>query len=314
MRFLVGYAADAEGRDALALGSWLAREYNADIVIAYVVPDDFPVATHAGGSASFPPEFRDRVQAWLDEAQAWCVTTYEVTARTRIVPSPSAAGGLVEVALDEDASLLVLGPSRHSTGRHFSIGTVTGRLIHSSPVPLAMAPPGFVAAPGDPVTRVWCGYAGSIESRAALKAAEQLARRLGAPLRLANIVSDHVRWPRGLADVERVVERHVATAERVLEQGMQEVAPDLSVDSVVLEGDDVEELVSSLDPDPHNIVVLGSSPAGPGERVFFGSTASRLLRATPWPVIAVPQEGRGASLEHTGPLAVVSSTGEEGLR
>lgn len=318
MRYLVGYAADDHGREALELGAWLAGRHGAELTIGYAVPEEFPIASRADARSSFPPEFHERVRGWLDEAVRWLAAERAVTAEPRMVAAPSAARGLVALAEEVGAGMIVLGSSRTSPLRHFSVGTVSGQLLHSSPLALALAPRGLALSVAQPVRRVWCGQAGTARSHEALTAAVQLARRAQAPLRLVTFVVPDGVWHLPRADAEQVVTRHRERAEQLLAEAAKaaraQLGPDGELDTMVAEGTDVDAAFAQLAPDrpgrDGDLLVLGSSDAGQLERVFFGGTASRLLRHCPWPVVAVPRGGSAAALDITGRFAPVNVDSE----
>lgn len=295
MRYIVGYAADDHGQEALELASWLATRLGAELTVAYIVPAHVHIATYADLRSPFPTEFRTQVESWLERAQGWIDTHTQVRAETRIVAASSPARGLVELAQELDAGLIVLGSSRSSRGRHFGVGTVSGQLLHFSPIPLALAPRGYTVEADAPLTRVWCGYVDTEQSREALVSARRLAARLESPLRLVNFVV-----PDGLGnlrsqDVEPIVARHRAEAEEQLRKGLAdpafEIGSELDVDQVIAEATSLDEAFDELDDGTQQLIVLGSSATGQVARVFLGGTASRLLRTTPWPVIAIPRGG-----------------------
>jgi universal stress protein family protein len=47
--------------------------------------------------------------------------------------------------------------------------------------------------------------------------------------------------------------------------------------------------IPSIEWEPGDILLIGSSDAGPAPRVFLGAHATKILRHTPVPVIAVPR-------------------------
>ena len=59
----------------------------------------------------------------------------------------SAPAGLLELAEEHDARMIVLGSSSPGAFGHVALGSVTDRLLHSSPVALALAPRGFRCKP-----------------------------------------------------------------------------------------------------------------------------------------------------------------------
>ena len=67
-----------------------------------------------------------------------------------------------------------------------SLGSVTSRLLHSSPIPVAIAPRGFRSRPDARVERVTAAFGGSEGADDLVVAAAAVAGRVGASLRLAS--------------------------------------------------------------------------------------------------------------------------------
>ena len=94
----------------------------------------------------------------------------------------SVSGGLIEAVADIDAEVLVLGSSANGGLGQVVVGSTADRMLHSSPVPVAIAPRGYREPSGGRLTRVtWVprhqgvggGFAGSA-----------LAAQLGVRLRV----------------------------------------------------------------------------------------------------------------------------------
>lgn len=307
MRFIVGYAADDQGQEALELGAWLAAQYDAVLTIAYVVPDDFPVATRVDARDSLPAEVRSQVEEWLERAGQWVAEHSDVRAETRLVPAASTARGLVGLAHQLDARLIVLGSSRGGKGQHFSIGTISGKLLYSSPVPLALAPRDYVYDRNRPKGQVWCGYVGSEHSEDALLVAAHVARQARVPLRLLTFEVDTPPARRSSADVEQIVIRkdEVDEVSAATQEAIAELTDaGLDVAAVVARGKNVKKAFKALERKDNaaDVLVIGSHDSGPLARFVLGSTASRILRRSPWPVIAVP----------SGAVDLIRTTGEGG--
>jgi nucleotide-binding universal stress UspA family protein len=295
MRYLVGYIADDAGREALALGAMLGAADDVDLTVCTVMPQTW------GGPSRTPTE-PGYTQLMRRQAEEWHAAARELLsaeAEFRVHFAPSAATGLVEVAEEVGAALIVLGSARSGVVRQFAMGSVTSQLLHSSPVPLALAREG--AEPGPAVRRVTCGCVSSEGS--ALDAAVQLCLRGGFPLRLVTfLVSDH---PLGrLAGDDVAHERSLADARETLAEAVASMPIELEVETAVAEGDDVPQAFDSLDWADGDLLVIGSSTAGPVARVFVGDMSSRLLRHAPVPVLVVPREAEvrlEATAEHTLP-------------
>ena len=59
---------------------------------------------------------------------------------------------------------------------------------------------------------------------------------------------------------------------------------------VVASGTSWAEALSSVDWMPNELLVLGSSSAGTLRRVFLGTSATKIIRHSPVPVLVVPRD------------------------
>ena len=154
---VVGVAPDGSP-EALALAGMLARAAGEPVLPVSVVPSPW---------APSPARVDAEYQASLAEAARAVVGDGEV------VHARSVAAGLLEVAERESARAIVVG----------SFGSVSNRLLHSSHVPIALAPAGFACGDDCPVRRVTAAFGGSGEELVAIASRE--AARVGAALRVA---------------------------------------------------------------------------------------------------------------------------------
>jgi nucleotide-binding universal stress UspA family protein len=58
---------------------------------------------------------------------------------------------------------------------------------------------------------------------------------------------------------------------------------------IIGQGEDWEEALDDIEWAPGDLMVIGSSEAGPISRVFLGSRAAKIVMHTPVPVIAIPR-------------------------
>ena len=82
-------------------------------------------------------------------------------------PARSAPAGLQELAERHAAGMLVLGSSTAGVLGRVAFGSVAERLLHTSPVPVALAPRGFRAAPDGRGRRVTAAFGGAGRRRRA---------------------------------------------------------------------------------------------------------------------------------------------------
>ena len=178
MTMIVGYAPDERGKAALHLAGMLARSGDDDLVVASVVP-----APWIPGMAKVDAEYRE----YLDETAAEALKRArehlpgDVPATFVQHSSRSAPVGLLELAEEHGANVIVLGSSSHGPFGHIALGSVTDRLVHSSPVTLALAPRGYRCKPDQKVVRATAAYGGSVSADDLVVAAATVAAR-AAPL------------------------------------------------------------------------------------------------------------------------------------
>jgi nucleotide-binding universal stress UspA family protein len=178
-------------------------------------------------------------------------------------------------------------------------------MLHTSPVPVALAPRGYRPSSGARLRRVTCAFSGSTQSRSAFDAAVQLSRRHNVPLRLTTfVVRDRQMYPSEVGyDAEAMVaEQWRAQAREAQEGALATLQDDVVVEAGVVSGRDWEEALDSLEWEEGEVLVVGSSRLGPVARVFLGSNSTKIIRSSPVPVIVIPR-GAEVHLEDTGEIA-----------
>ncbi|WP_222192741.1 universal stress protein [Modestobacter italicus] len=299
MTVLLGWeAAEHGGGDdaALRLAAGLARAERSPVVVATVVPPD------AGGSIAsrVDREYRQWRAALTATRQAEALTGLRAAGvddvRTAVVPASSVPSGLVEAAGRYRARVLVLGAAAEAPAGRFAAGSVAERLLHSSPVPLALAPREW-SAPAAP-RRLTCAWAGTARSREALAAARGFADRWGVPIRLVTFVPERAAMlpsETGLRIEQVVSEEWAAQVQGSLDEVVAGwPGPGRARETLLARGAGWAGAIAAVPWEPGDVLVVGSSRVGPFTRVFVGSTATKILRATTVPVLVVPR-GAGGS-------------------
>lgn len=92
----------------------------------------------------------EQIAGWLEEALA--EVPEAITATARIVTGDSEAAALCETAETLGADLLVVGARKGGLFGRFQMGSAVNALLHSAPVPVALAPRGYSYQ--GPITRV----------------------------------------------------------------------------------------------------------------------------------------------------------------
>lgn len=291
MSILAGYPPEGRDRAVLNLAAMLARSAGDDLLVCTVVPAPwFP--SPARIDAEYQAYLDDVANQALDRARAELPA--DVSATFSMHRSRSAPSGLLEVAEQHDATMIVLGSASRGVFGHIALGSVTDWLLHSSAFPLALATRGFRSGPGSRVTRVTVGYGGS-ETDDLVVAAGIVAARMGATLRLASFA---VRPPpptttRFRVEEEGVVADWVADIAAAAQKAIQQ-AKDLHpvpdpLEVVIGYGEDWDEALDDIEWQEGDVLAVGSSSVGLAAQVFLGSRAGKIVRHSPVPVVVVPR-------------------------
>ena len=282
-RIVVGYTATDAGADAVALGTRLAAASSAALDLVLVLPgEDRSVITPP--DASYDRYLVTQAETWLAEASA--TVPAEVAHATHVRFADSFAEGLIAAAHEFEASLIVVGAANGGLrGRH-RLGTVANELLHSSDVPVALAPEGTRRTSVTGVSRVTAAIGTRPGASALLDESVRLVTATGAKLRLLSLVS--VDLP---ASVDTGVIRiaGAAHADDVLGKALDALPHGIDADVVVARGDSIEDAVAHLGWEPGELAVVGSSRLAQPRRLFLGSTAAKMLHELPVPMVVVPR-------------------------
>ncbi|MDR7183205.1 nucleotide-binding universal stress UspA family protein [Microbacterium trichothecenolyticum] len=280
-RVVVGYTATDAGADAVALGARLAAAMDAPLDLVLVLPaEDRSVITPP--DAGYDRFLVTQAEAWLAEAAAKIPDA--VTHASHVRFGDSFAEGLIAAAHELSASHIVVGAANGGLrGRH-RLGTVANELLHSSDVPVVLAPEGSRRLePSTGITRITAAIGTRPGADVLLEESVALAAATGAGLRLLSLAA--VDMPPSLEAMEFGA-RH---ADDVFVHVRAALPKDIETDAVVGLGDSVEDAVSHLSWEPGELAVVGSSRLARRRRLFLGSTAAKMLHELPVPMVVVPR-------------------------
>lgn len=286
MRFVVGYVPDRRGSEAVALGATLAggREIGLDVVV--VMPSDDPTYDMYSPDRRFQAALTDQAQEWLDGGLAQVPSG--VPAQGRVRHDDSITQGLIEAATDPDlgpeAEAIIVGASHRGLIGELLIGSVSGALLHSSPVPVAIAPSGYAGHPA--LTRITVALGEGKGADALFDVAVAAAAARGIPLRLMSLIAldqeDESREARLAAAREH--------ADELVEQARAQLPAECVVTGEVGTGRALEDCVTAMEFEESEIVMLGSGRLARKRRVFLSASAHRIVRALPVPMVVVPRD------------------------
>ena len=280
MTIVVGYDGRLEGRDAVALGTSLARALDEPLLVACVHQSP---ETALGLSAA-----ELRAQAERTAAEGAATAPAELERRHIAVLGRSAAQGLHDFAEEERPTALVVGSSHRGPLGRVIAGNVASRLFVGSACPVAVAPRGYARRPDTQLRSIGVGFDDSPESWNAVQRAAALGVAAGATLRVIHALQPVIAPPMAPEESERLTRELRAHRELALNRAAASVSKDLRAETTLLVGDPVlvleHEASRGLD-----LLVLGARGYGPLRRVLLGSVSTELVCHSPCPVLVVPR-------------------------
>ena len=290
---VLGLSHDRTENGNLELAALLARSSGRRLLVVCVVPDRWgPVGPGRAVDRDYHDFLLTQARESLDDASRH-LRELGVDAAYDVVSGRSIPAGLIEAAEREGGEVLVAGSSDDGPWGHIHLGSVTDRLLHSAPLPVAVAPRGYRAA-RDRVGRVTVALDCTPGSAAVLERAARVATAVQARLRVvAFAVRGRTMYPpRVGVDIEdRVLQQWREDARETLERAAAALPEEVrgTPELVVADGRGWADTLCETGWEAGEVLVLGSSAHQPLlERVFLGSTATRILRHSPVPVVVVP--------------------------
>ncbi|MGV0813235.1 universal stress protein [Mycolicibacterium boenickei] len=284
---VVGYLATPGGADALALAVRFARAVGAEVDICIVLPPD-PAPPGIGPKGGYAEMLAEQAQGWLDEARA--TVPDDVVAHTHLSFDESSADGLIREAQRLQAVGIVVGGAGGGLVGSYSLGSLVNELLHSAPVPVAVAPRGTRFSGVERVHEITCAIGERQGSDLLLDTAVRASRAAGVPLRLVSLVALDPTFGSLRGDDDAIREHALAHAQRTLDAAKAELPDDFPVTSTIVNGPSVEAAVDQLGWNDGDIIMVGSSRLSAPRRIFLGSTAAKMLRVLDVPMVVVPRD------------------------
>jgi nucleotide-binding universal stress UspA family protein len=284
MHLTVGYLATPTGDDGVGLAGALAKTFEATVDVVLVVREELPDG-HPG-RGEYQRLLIERGEEWVSRAVD-ALAARGVSAGSTVLVGESFAESLVSFAEEKSSDLIVVGGARDGFFGGHTIGPVTGSLLHSSPIPVALAPRGYGEDPDDAFTAVTAAVPTRPGDDNPLPFALTLASAGGLTIRMLSLVSAENLAEAGSA--REVRQLQVAAAEENLVVAARALPDAPDIESLVADGMTLESALKKLKWDDGDLLIVGSSRFAAPRRIFLGSTAARILAGVDVPVIVVPK-------------------------
>jgi nucleotide-binding universal stress UspA family protein len=288
MRYLVAYSADSGGRCALALGRLFGATGDVRLVVCTITPTTWGYPSAARVDAEYAEFLAGHAAKALDEARRLLGDDVDAEFVARAARTPT--DGILELVEELSAGMVVLGSGQGGPLGRFTVGSVTNKLLHGAPVPVALAPRGHRPSRRARLQRVSCGFVDPEYSAGALATAVELAQRHKVPLRLVTgLVRDRQMYPSLVGyHAERLVEEQWRSDAAGAQQAALAGLPaGVEASAEIVDGTSWEDALDAVHWEEGEILVIGSGRMGLG-RIFLGSNASRIIRSAPVPTMVAP--------------------------
>ncbi|WP_438353890.1 universal stress protein [Microbacterium sp. CJ88] len=298
MTYVVGYGPHESDGGAIELACQLARAIPERVVAVSVVPQSWGTPAAAGTDREFR-QWAGGVGAESAERAAGDLAAHpEVDGTAVWVHGRSVPQTLIEEAAARDARMLVVGSGSDARAGGIRLTSKTDRLMHSSTVPVAIAPRDYRSTSA--VSRVTVAFRDDDASWSLLSRVAEIAQRASARLRVVTFLMSPTRRP-VTSDVTHAETQVIDLWAGQAAQAQSEAKATLR--SLGFDDDDLElqiaggadwaAAVGSIEWDAGDVLVLGSSSSHRLAQVFLGSSASKIIRHAPVPVIIVPGSSVG---------------------
>jgi nucleotide-binding universal stress UspA family protein len=288
---VVGVEDSERSTDALALAQLLSGALAARLVLVHNQPRE--------GVQEFVEPENDQLLRSLSNsgfARVQDLLSNHHEPGFRVAHAVTPAGGLRQIAQEENAQLIVVGPSHRSGFARVRPGSVGDQLLSGARVahvPVAVAPRGYADARPS-LGRIASAFDGSLESRLALHWAARLAASNAGELRVITVHAPIAVAGLGFA-AQSVDPIRRGDLER--DQAVAIAALGGQVEGLVIDGKPAGVLVdASREAD---LLVMGSRGYGPLQAVLLGSVSHYVVHRASCPVVIYPRESstsiRGAA-------------------
>jgi nucleotide-binding universal stress UspA family protein len=288
----VGYLAGKGGTSPLYLAVEAAKTLKTPLAVVTVVPRPWMTpslgrvdAEYAEYAEQLAAKSAKQAQEFIDKLADGLEVSYHKVAHR------STSGGLLEAASELEPEVLILGSASDGSLGQVVIGSTADRLLHSSPVPMAISPRGYRGSKAGGLTRITAAYPGTPEALHVVERVAALGERLGVPMRVVTFaVRGRTMYPPevGLRAEDSILDQLAAHARETLAQLKTDGVVGNDVELDVVTGNGWDEALDAADWQDGDLLAIGTSPVGGIARVFLGSRGSKILRHSPVPVLVLP--------------------------
>lgn len=293
MTLVVGVHPAKDDLCALELAATLARSAEQDLFVVIVVPTPWSSPLAANTDPAYGEWATELGQQAVERVEHVLAESFpDVSAGAAWVGGTSVPGILIEQAEACNASLIVVGSGSAGPYGRIHVNSTAETLLHSSPISVAVATRGYRSDESGRIGRATLAFRGDETSRRIMKCTAELCAEVHASLRIVTfavhgkkLYAPHI----GSRTDDQVAAEWAEQSEAAQRAALadNDIAPD-DVECVVAQGSNWSQAIDALPWAPDDVLVVGSSQTRGLSRLFLGSTATKIARNSPVPVIVVP--------------------------
>lgn len=296
-RILVPLDFSESSVDALRFALPFASETGARLDLLHVI-EPIPAAFGPPGEAGYVPPEPDQQQQRAAAARLKQLAAAEVRRPVRanpLVKQGTPAQVINETAAELRSNLLILSTHGHTGLRRFFLGSTAEKVVRRAPCPVLTVRRRVLTRTGTPqsppserINRILVPVDFSKPSGEMLKFAVAFATQFRASLVLLHVVN-HINVP------SRVVYYATQLQMTVLERGMRQLAEfaeriapaDIQAEQIVRAGEPYDVIREVARRERADLIIIATRGHGAVKEFFIGSTAGRVVRHAPCPVLVV---------------------------
>jgi CPA2 family monovalent cation:H+ antiporter-2 len=275
-------------RHALDHARALATWYQAKITVLHVCPPiAIPASDYVVVGAVPPPVLTD--ERARQEVLAFIGGERDDT--SVVIESGQATRGILTVASNLPADLIVIGTHGIGGFEHLLLGSVTEKVLRQTACPVLTVPPRARSTSRLPFRRVLCPVDFSDSSLAALELALSLAREGDAELTILHVF-EHSAAEEPLANRPIVAPEYPREVEAEFTARLHALVPQNVGDSCRPQartghGKAYREILGVATEDQADLIVMGVHGRNALDLMLFGSTTNHVVRQATCPVLTL---------------------------
>lgn len=280
--YVVGWSPFHRDAGAIELACRMARSMGDRLHVVSVLPSGW-----GGIGRRDPQAARREGERSAEEARSY-LEAAGVDGDVTYMPGKSVPQVLLDAVAQTSATGLVLGSGSEAGIGRIEVSSKANRLLHSSPVPVALAPRAYRSG-GSKLGRVTCAYRDEESGPAALERAAIIADSADVPLHVVTFgVEPRSMVPAEVSgDATMVLEQWKTQAREALDRAVARY-PAANGTGDIFIGRTWDDALHAADWMDADLLVVGSSATSPIKQVFLGSSATKIVRHSPVPVVVVP--------------------------